>query len=127
MKAVRIIVEEIYTLLEEKNKSYGNSATNPIRIFSKNSPEEQILVRIDDKLSRIAYGNEYPGDDTIRDLTGYLILLLAQRILPPPDSNEENQRRAPYIQRQCEHTHHTHMCDDNHQPPDSQPLYVVKN
>lgn len=35
---------------------------------------EQINVRIDDKLSRLARGNEYPGDDTELDLIGYLIL-----------------------------------------------------
>jgi hypothetical protein len=119
MKAVRIIVEEIYTLLEEKNESYGDSATNPIRIFSKSSPEEQILVRIDDKLSRIAYGNEYPGDDTIRDLTGYLVLLLAQRILPPPSLN--SSKANPYTQQRCQHAHHTHKCDEN------RPLHVIRN
>lgn len=66
-------------LLIAKNVSYGNSALNPTRIFSKSSLEEQILVRIDDKLSRISRGSEYPGDDTLEDLIGYLVLLLVSR------------------------------------------------
>lgn len=69
----------ITQLLLSKNISYGNSALNPTRIFSKSSPEEQILVRIDDKLSRISRGSEYPGDDTLEDLIGYLTLLLVSR------------------------------------------------
>ena len=38
---------------------------------------EQILVRIDDKLSRISRGSGLVGDDedVIQDLIGYLILL----------------------------------------------------
>jgi hypothetical protein len=36
---------------------------------------EQILVRIDDKLSRFARGSDYPGDNDIDDLIGYLVLL----------------------------------------------------
>ena len=72
---VQIICVNIAEMLIEKNKSYGNSALNPIRIFSKASPIEQINARIDDKLSRLKSGSEYPGDDTIDDLIGYLILL----------------------------------------------------
>jgi len=62
-------------MLLEKNKAYGDSAIDPVRICSKSPVEEQIKVRIDDKLSRIARGNEFPGEDTIDDLIGYLILL----------------------------------------------------
>lgn len=73
-KYIREICAEITTMLLEKNKAYGNSAAEPVRIFSKANPIEQINVRLDDKLSRIARGNEYPGDDTELDLIGYLIL-----------------------------------------------------
>lgn len=66
---------EIRDMLIEKNKSYGNSFAEPIGIFSAASPKEQLYVRIDDKLNRIKKGSEYPGDDTILDLIGYLILL----------------------------------------------------
>jgi hypothetical protein len=65
---------ETAAMLATKNVSYGDSALNPIRIFSKASAVEQLLVRIDDKLSRIANGKEFVGDDTIWDLLGYLVL-----------------------------------------------------
>jgi len=64
---------EIFNLLREKNESYGNSALDPVRIFSKADPLEQINVRIDDKLSRMARGNDY-GEDVELDLIGYLLL-----------------------------------------------------
>lgn len=68
--------QRIARLLIEKNRAYGNSFEKPLSIFSKSSAEEQIFTRIDDKLNRIKSGSEYPGDDTILDLAGYLILLL---------------------------------------------------
>jgi hypothetical protein len=74
------VCEQLKELLIGKNRSYGNSALDPVRIFSKSGNSEQLMVRIDDKLSRFARGNEYPGDDTIDDLIGYLVLLkIAQR------------------------------------------------
>jgi len=73
-KVIQEVCDEIKTFLLEKNRAYGNSAADPVRIFSKVDPLEQINVRIDDKLSRMARGNEYPGDDTELDLVGYLIL-----------------------------------------------------
>ncbi len=57
------------------NIAYGNSALKPIRIFSKAGPREQLHVRIDDKLNRLMKGTEYPGDNDIDDLIGYLVLL----------------------------------------------------
>lgn len=66
---------EIAEMLIEKNISYGNSALEPVRIFSKAEPREQLYVRIDDKLSRLMKGTDYPGDNDIDDLIGYLILL----------------------------------------------------
>lgn len=69
------VCEAIKELLISKNRAYGNSALDPVRIFSKGGNAEQILVRIDDKLSRFARGNEFPGDNDIDDLIGYLVLL----------------------------------------------------
>ncbi len=65
---------EIQAMLIEKNKAYGDSALNPVRVFSKVDNVEQIRVRIDDKLSRLARGAEQ-NEDVILDLIGYLILL----------------------------------------------------
>ena len=69
---------EIATMLLKKNIAYGNSALEPIRVFSTASTSEQLLVRIDDKLNRIKNGVEYQDEDAIDDLIGYLILLKVQ-------------------------------------------------
>jgi hypothetical protein len=66
---------DIAHMLIRKNISYGNSALDPVRIFSKAEPKEQLYVRIDDKLSRLMKGTDYPGDNDIDDLIGYLVLL----------------------------------------------------
>ncbi len=44
---------EVAQMLIEKNISYGNSALDPIRIFSTADSTEQLKVRIDDKLNRV--------------------------------------------------------------------------
>lgn len=73
-------MREIEAFLIEKNHAYGDSAIDPVRIFSRASNVEQLLVRIDDKLSRVARGSEIVGDDTVLDLIGYLVLLrIAQK------------------------------------------------
>lgn len=68
--------DSVKELLLEKNRKYGDSALNPIRIFSKANNVEQILVRIDDKLNRIQKGAGLlaTDEDVINDLIGYLIL-----------------------------------------------------
>ncbi len=68
----------IAEMLVEKNRAYGNSALAPVRVFSKASSEEQLLVRIDDKLSRLARGSA-AGEDVVADLIGYLVLLRIAR------------------------------------------------
>jgi hypothetical protein len=71
--------DAIKALLLAKNAAYGDSALDPVRIFSKASPVEALLVRIDDKLSRLARGSD-AGEDVALDLIGYLVLLrIAQR------------------------------------------------
>jgi hypothetical protein len=78
---------KVYELLAEKNDAYGNSALEPINIFSKGNASESLCARIDDKLSRIK--NRGLGDateDTLFDLCGYLILLLI--------ANEQDKTKA---------------------------------
>jgi hypothetical protein len=72
---IKSVCREIEAFLIEKNKSYGDSATKPLQIFSKSNAEERIRSRIDDKLSRLFKGSGYEGDDDVKDLIGYLILL----------------------------------------------------
>jgi len=69
------VCNEIKELLLEKNRKYGDSALNPIRILSKSDSVEQLKVRIDDKLNRLKNLQEDETEDTITDLIGYLILL----------------------------------------------------
>jgi hypothetical protein len=70
------ILEEIRELLISKNKKYGNSALEPLGVFSQLSAKEGLFVRIDDKLKRIKNGSlEKEDEDVIQDLIGYLVLL----------------------------------------------------
>lgn len=75
-KAVKSVCNNVAEMLIKKNKSYGNSALEPINCFYKGDSCTSIKVRIDDKLSRIMRGNEFQGDDTVLDLLGYLVLLI---------------------------------------------------
>jgi len=73
------VCNKIKALLLLKNKAYGDSALDPVRIFSKNDSMEGLLVRIDDKLSRIKnVGIRSATEDTLMDLIGYLVLLKVQ-------------------------------------------------
>jgi hypothetical protein len=70
------VVQNIKELLLEKNEKYGNSALEPLGVFSQLSAKEGLLVRIDDKLKRIKNGSlEKDDEDVINDLIGYLVLL----------------------------------------------------
>lgn len=70
---------EITEMLLNKNVAYGNSALNPIRIFSDADDMEQLNVRIDDKLNRIKNKKIYAGDNDEDDLIGYLLLKKAKK------------------------------------------------
>lgn len=76
-KRIAEVCDDLKDLLLEKNRKYGDSALNPIRVFSKADAREQILIRIDDKLNRIKNRQNDEDEDVIKDLAGYLILLLA--------------------------------------------------
>ena len=78
-KDLTAVLDGMKTLLLEKNKAYGNSVFDPVRIFSKADSLEQLNVRIDDKLSRLVRGSEYPGDDTFKDLAGYFIIRMVMQ------------------------------------------------
>jgi hypothetical protein len=73
---VSSILDEIRDILVSKNEKYGNSALEPIGVFSKLSPKEGLLIRIDDKLKRIKNGSlDKDDEDVVNDLIGYLVLL----------------------------------------------------
>ena len=76
---IKEVGKEVVLLLLQKNKAYGDTANNPPQIFSKLSPKEGLLARIDDKLSRIKQkGLNDLTEDTVQDLIGYLILYKVQ-------------------------------------------------
>jgi hypothetical protein len=69
------VLNDAREMLIEKNANYGDSALNPVRIFATASPMEQLLVRIDDKISRLERG-QAAGEDVAKDLLGYFLLVL---------------------------------------------------
>jgi len=66
--------------LKEKNRRYGNSALEPIKVFTSHVSEKNttavnnFYTRLDDKLSRIKNSEQLRKND-VADLTGYLLLL----------------------------------------------------
>ena len=71
------VLERIGQLLIAKNEQYGDSVNKPLRLFSKLDSQAGVRVRIDDKLSRLARGNDSIESDMdiVDDLIGYLVML----------------------------------------------------
>ena len=70
------VSSEIVELLKSKNKAYGNTALDPVKIFSRLDATEALCARIDDKIMRIKNkGINDKTEDTVDDLIGYLLLL----------------------------------------------------
>jgi hypothetical protein len=76
---IRDECQQITETLLEKNRKYGDSAINPVRVFSRADAVEQINVRLDDKISRIMSGQTDDDEDVELDLIGYLVLKRVQR------------------------------------------------
>lgn len=74
-KRIEDVCESIKSTLLEKNRKYGDAALNPVKVFSKLDPVEQIKVRLDDKLKRVQNSQDDEDEDPIVDLIGYLVLL----------------------------------------------------
>jgi hypothetical protein len=73
---VKEVLDSIEKMLIDKNRKYGNSALEPLGVFSQLSAKEGLLIRIDDKLKRIKNGSlEKDDEDVVNDLIGYLVLL----------------------------------------------------
>jgi len=73
-KQILQVCTDLAEFLIEKNKAYGDSALNPLRVMSKADPAEQIRVRMDDKLSRMIRGSD-AGEDPAHDFVSYWVLL----------------------------------------------------
>ena len=73
---IKQVSQEVTDLLLEKDAAYGDSALNPVGIFSKGNAIDSLCARLDDKLMRIkSRGITDATEDTVQDLIGYLILL----------------------------------------------------
>lgn len=67
---------EVVEMLVSKNRAYGDSALNPVNIFSSGNAVDSLCARLDDKLMRIKNrGINDETEDTVVDIIGYLILL----------------------------------------------------
>ena len=100
---IKIVLKRIGSLLIEKNRKYGNSAICPKRIFSTADAEEQIKVRLDDKLSRIANHQDDDNEDPILDSVGYMILLMVLRNLKEIEKNTIENNAIGTIETQEQH------------------------
>ena len=73
---IKTVCDNLADFLIIKNKNYGDSALNPIHIFSKDiDAGNSLLIRADDKANRILNSNKLREDDC-KDLCGYLILIM---------------------------------------------------
>lgn len=84
------VVKNIAEILVDKNRKYGNAALQPKRIFSRSNLIQQLNVRIDDKLSRIANQQADEDEDAELDLVGYLILKRVCKNLQEKIKKKEN-------------------------------------
>lgn len=79
-KAIASAGLDLIQMLLDKNKSYGDSARNPVAVFATGiDTKTRMGVRMDDKLSRLMRGDKsvFEDENTLNDLAGYLILLLS--------------------------------------------------
>ena len=84
--------KELEALLINKNNKYGDSALDPLHIFSSCNASTSIKVRLDDKLKRIANaGVVEDTEDTLIDIAGYIILLM---IAKDEESNNIPRHKA---------------------------------
>lgn len=69
-----VVLDRIRAMLIDKNDKYGDSILSPVRVFSKANTHEQIMVRLDDKLSRLVSGDKNDTEDVFLDIIGYLLV-----------------------------------------------------
>ena len=80
---IALVGENHTKFLLEKNKRYGDSALEPLGVFSKHIINDEdalnnLLIRCDDKLKRIKNADGLRKND-VADLIGYLKLICVNR------------------------------------------------
>jgi hypothetical protein len=77
IRDAHVILDELKTLLFEKNKAYGNSALSDVNLFCNLSSIQLLQGQIEHKLRRLkALGVAGDTEDTLMDLLGYLTLFM---------------------------------------------------
>ena len=88
--------KDLQDLLLQKNAKYGNSALEPLNVFSEAGAVAGIKMRIDDKLKRIKNAGLVDAtEDTLQDLAGYLILLMIAKDNASNDIQERLRQDQP--------------------------------
>lgn len=89
---------EIATLLQQKNAAYGSAfeKTTDIlkQLYPKGIPVDSykdvhVIVRVLDKLSRIAQNNDPFGEDPWKDICGYSILAQTENLKAKRKKNND--------------------------------------
>ena len=75
IKDIHDLMTNFGEFLQEKNRRYGDSALNPVKIFSKHEPENPLCSRLDEKIQRIMNADEIRKND-VCDLFGYIALYM---------------------------------------------------
>lgn len=87
---IKEVLSELEQFLTQKNISYDGSAFRcPLIHVNGLTTESCIYARINDKLRRINAGNAYAGDDDIKDLAGYFIILMTYRKMREDNATED--------------------------------------
>lgn len=87
-QAIDGVFNNLYDLILRKNYDYGSNVFSPPVLNPTSTAESAILTRLSDKfarlqhiLSRDAMVADETLEDTVSDIAGYCILLLANRML----------------------------------------------
>lgn len=75
---IQRVLDGLQSILQYKNRQYGNSGLSPIGVFSKQDTLGKLLARADDKVARIQNSPELRKNDVV-DLMGYLTLICAHQ------------------------------------------------
>lgn len=104
-EAIKTQCDALCALLLQKNKDYGSAIEESPYLAPEVPPTTAVFVRLSDKFKRIqtlrmntTTDVEEPLEDSIRDVAGYCILLLAYVNAPTSKvvtTQENNERLEP--------------------------------
>ena len=88
--------KKLEDLLLQKNAKYGEASLKPLNVFFSGNSVSSIKARIDDKLKRIQTSGPLDDtEDTLLDLTGYLILLMIAKDNESHDISKCVRQKSP--------------------------------